>query len=108
VFRWSITTLAPVARQVLAAAAVQPAELGAFVPHQANLRIVDSLARSLELPEHVAVAREVREMGNTSAASVPLAMEQLRCTGQVRSGDLALLLGFGSGLGYAGQVVRLP
>src|SRR5829696_4909299 len=67
VFRWSITTLGPVARQVLAAAGVTATELGAFVPHQANLRIVDALARSLDLPEHVAVAREAGEVGNTSA-----------------------------------------
>lgn len=108
VFRWSITTLGPVARRALEAAGVEPSELGAFVPHQANLRIIDALARSLDLPEHVAVAREVIQMGNTSAASVPLAIEQLLSSGAARSGELALLLGFGSGLTYAGQVVRLP
>ena len=108
VFRWSVTTLPPIARDVLAAAGVRADELGAFVPHQANRRIIDALVRALDLPEHVAVAREITTMGNTSAASVPLAMEQLRSAGAVRSGELALLLGFGSGLTYAGQVVRLP
>lgn len=108
VFRWSISALPPPARRALDAAGVRPAELGAFIPHQANLRIVDALARALDLPPEVAVAREVVDMGNTSAASVPLAMEQLRSAGRVRSGELALLLGFGSGLTYAGQVVRVP
>ena len=108
VFRWSMTALAPVARRALDLAGVTVDELGAFVPHQANLRIVDGLARALELPARVAVARDVVDAGNTSAASVPLALERLLSSGEARGGDLALLLGFGAGLVFAGQVVRLP
>jgi len=78
------------------------------VPHQANVRIIDALARSLKLPDHVVVARDIATTGNTSAASVPLALSSLVSAGEVSSGDLALLLAFGAGLTYAGQVVRIP
>jgi 3-oxoacyl-[acyl-carrier-protein] synthase III len=89
-------------------AGVTLADLQAFVPHQANQRIVDALVRSIRLPESVVVARDIAETGNTSAASVPLALSRLVASGDVASGDLALLLAFGAGLTYAGQVVRVP
>jgi len=100
--------MAKVARRTLEAAGVDVADLGAFIPHQANDRITQALAKSLQLPPTVAVARDVVEQGNTSAASVPLAMEALLSSGEARSGDTALLLGFGAGLSFAGQVVVLP
>ena len=78
------------------------------MPHQANLRRVDGLVESLELPAHVPVARDIRETGNTSAASVPLAMERMLESGEAKSGETALLIGFGAGLVYAAQVVVLP
>jgi 3-oxoacyl-[acyl-carrier-protein] synthase III len=108
VFRWATTQLAPVARRACELAGVELAELNAFVPHQANARIVDALARALKLPDHVVVARDIATTGNTSAASVPLALSSLVATGAVDSGDLALLLAFGAGLTYAGQVIRIP
>ena len=83
-------------------------DLKAFVPHQANLRITDSLVKSLKLPPSVVVARDVVDSGNTSAASVPLALCRLVEQGEVRRGDPVLLLGFGAGLTAAGQVVRCP
>ena len=79
-----------------------------FVPHQANLRITETLARNLKLPEDIVVARDVQDAGNTSAASVPLAIEALIRGGEAKAGDTALLIAFGAGLSYAGQVVRLP
>jgi len=79
-----------------------------FIPHQANLRITDALVKGIGLSERVVVAREVVNTGNTSSASIPLAMEQLLSSGKARSGQRALLMGFGSGLLYAAQVVRLP
>jgi 3-oxoacyl-[acyl-carrier-protein] synthase-3 len=82
--------------------------LAAFVPHQANLRIIDSLVRALKLPDTCVVARDVVEVGNTSAASIPLALARLVESGEVPSGAPALLLGFGAGLTYAGQVVLMP
>jgi 3-oxoacyl-[acyl-carrier-protein] synthase-3 len=107
VYRWAVTQIPAVARQALERARVTPDDLVAFVPHQANLRIIETVASALELPPHVAVARDVVDMGNTSAASIPLALERLRAEG-AEGGGPALLLGFGSGLSYAAQVVRLP
>jgi len=108
VFRWATTQLAPIARRACELAGVEPADLTAFVPHQANLRIVDGLARALRLPDSVVIARDITDTGNTSAASVPLALSRLMSSGQVASGGTALLLAFGAGLTYAGQVVRIP
>ncbi len=108
VFRWATTELAPVARSACERAGIAPGELRALVSHQANVRIIDSLVRALALPADVVVSRDIIESGNTSAASIPIALTRLIETGQVQSGDPALLLGFGSGLTYAGQVVLCP
>lgn len=108
VFRWATTALAPVARRACELAGITTDDLAAFVPHQANTRIVDAMARALRLPATVVIARDIAETGNTSAASVPLALSQLIASGQVKSGDPALLLAFGAGLTYAGQVIRIP
>jgi beta-ketoacyl ACP synthase len=83
-------------------------DLDAFIPHQANLRITQTLCRNIKLPESVAVATDIVDSGNTSAASVPLAMEAMLRSGEAKAGDLALLIAFGAGLSYAGQVVTLP
>lgn len=108
VFRWAVWQMAPVAQQALDVAGVTAADLDAFVPHQANMRITDALVKALKLPEHVQVARDIATTGNTSGASIPLALERVLESGQVRSGGLALLIGFGAGLAYAAQVVTLP
>lgn len=108
VFRWAVWQMAPVARKALEAAGVGAEDLGAFIPHQANMRIIDAMIKQLRLPEHVPVARDIAETGNTSAASIPLAMERMLREGRAHSGDLALLIGFGAGLSYAAQVVVLP
>ncbi|GAB3120227.1 ketoacyl-ACP synthase III [Streptomyces calidiresistens] len=108
VFRWAVYEMAKVARQALEAAGITADDLDAFIPHQANMRIIDSLVKTLGLPEHVAVARDIETSGNTSAASIPLAMERMLETGQARSGDTALVIGFGAGLVYAAAVVTLP
>jgi 3-oxoacyl-[acyl-carrier-protein] synthase-3 len=108
VFRWAVWQMAPVAQKALDAAGVPAEDLGAFIPHQANMRITDAMIKQLRLPSHVPVARDVAETGNTSAASIPLAMDRMLAEGQARSGDLALLIGFGAGLAYAAQVVVLP
>ena len=83
-------------------------ELDVFVPHQANMRIIDAMARSMKLPEHVRIARDIADQGNTSAASVPLALDRMIEEGEARSGDTALLIAFGAGLSYAAQVVTVP
>ncbi|WP_370590277.1 beta-ketoacyl-ACP synthase III [Tessaracoccus sp. SD287] len=108
VFKWATTAIADKTHEALAAAGLEPEDLQVFVPHQANNRITDSMLRHLKLPESVVVARDIVNMGNSSAASVPLAMEALLEDGTAKSGDIALTIGFGAGLVYAGQVLRLP
>ena len=108
VFRWASFTMAKVAQQALEAAGVTADDLDVFVPHQANMRIIDAMARSMKLPAHVRIARDIAEQGNTSAASVPLALDRMMVEGEARSGDTALLIAFGAGLAYAAQVVTVP
>ncbi|MEW1861361.1 ketoacyl-ACP synthase III [Streptomyces sp. NBC_00669] len=108
VFRWAVYEMARVAQEALDAAGISAADLDAFIPHQANMRIIDSMIKALKLPDHVAVARDVETTGNTSAASIPLAMERLLASGAAKSGDTALIIGFGAGLVYAATVVTLP
>ncbi|MFD6415391.1 ketoacyl-ACP synthase III [Streptomyces sp. NPDC060194] len=108
VFRWAVFEMAKVAKEALDAAGITADELDVFIPHQANMRIIDSMVKTLKLPESVTVARDIETTGNTSAASIPLAMERLLATGQAKSGDTALVIGFGAGLVYAATVVTLP
>jgi 3-oxoacyl-[acyl-carrier-protein] synthase-3 len=108
VFRWAVWQMAPVAQQALEKAGVSAEDLDAFIPHQANMRIIDSMIKALKLPPQVPVARDIAETGNTSAASIPLAMERMLREGEAPHGGLALLIGFGAGLSYAAQVVTLP
>lgn len=108
VFRWASFAMAKTAQQALDRAGVGVDDLDVFVPHQANMRITDAMARAMKLPEHVRIARDVAEQGNTSAASVPMALERMVSDGEARSGDLALLVAFGAGLSYAAQVVVVP
>ncbi|MEU4225968.1 beta-ketoacyl-ACP synthase III [Nonomuraea sp. NPDC026600] len=107
VFRWATTALHPVAKEACERAGVDPSELAAFVPHQANLRIIEAIARKLGADQAV-VGRDIVTAGNTSAASIPLALSRMLERGEVRSGELALILGFGAGLTYAGQVIEIP
>ena len=108
VFRWAVYQMAPVALEALAAAGISADQLDAFIPHQANERITDAMAKAMNLPERVAIARDIRTSGNTSAASIPLAMDALYQENAIKSGGTALLIGFGAGLVYAAQVVQLP
>jgi 3-oxoacyl-[acyl-carrier-protein] synthase-3 len=108
VFRWAVYEMAKVAQSALDAAGVRADQLDIFVPHQANMRITDAMARSMELPENVKIARDIAWQGNTSAASIPLALDRMLEEGEAKSGDLALFIAFGAGLAYAAQVVRIP
>jgi 3-oxoacyl-[acyl-carrier-protein] synthase-3 len=108
VFRWASFTMAKVAHQALDKAGIAPDDLDVFVPHQANMRIIDAMARAMKLPERVAIARDIAEQGNTSAASIPLALDRMIEEGQANSGDIALLIAFGAGLAYAAQVITVP
>ena len=108
VFRWAVWEMAKVAKQALAESGLEASDLSALVTHQANIRIIDEFAKQLELPDSVVVARDIVETGNTSAASIPLAMHRLLAEGKVKSGGYALEIGFGAGLAFAAQVVELP
>jgi 3-oxoacyl-[acyl-carrier-protein] synthase III len=107
VFRWATTAIAPVALRACERAGVSPADLSAFVPHQANLRIIEAIARKLGIPREK-VADDIVHAGNTSSASIPLALSRMAEQGRLESGTPALLIGFGAGLSYASQVVTLP
>lgn len=108
VFRWASFAMAKVGLQALDRAGLGVEDLDCFVPHQANMRITDAMARAMKLPERVRIARDIAEQGNTSAASIPLALERMYADGDAHPGDTALLIAFGAGLAYAAQVVVLP
>jgi 3-oxoacyl-[acyl-carrier-protein] synthase III len=108
VFRWAVWEMVKVARQALDAAGVQASDLAAFVPHQANMRIIDEFAKQLGLPETVVIGRDIETTGNTSAASIPLATHRLLAEHPELSGGLALQIGFGAGLVFGAQVIVLP
>ena len=108
VFRWAVWDMAKVAKQALDAAGITAADLAAFIPHQANMRIIDEFAKQLKLPASVMIARDIATTGNTSAASIPLATHRLLAEHPELSGGLALQIGFGAGLVFGAQVVVLP
>jgi len=108
VFRWAVWEMAKVAREALDKAGVSPDDIAAFIPHQANMRIIDEFAKQLKLPETTVIARDIETTGNTSAASIPLASHRLMAEHPELSGGLALQIGFGAGLVFAAQVVVLP
>lgn len=108
VFRWAVWEMAKVAKRALDEAGIEAADLAAFIPHQANLRIIDEFAKQLKLPDTVVVARDIETTGNTSAASIPLATHRMLEEHPELSGGLALQIGFGAGLVFGAQVVVLP
>jgi 3-oxoacyl-[acyl-carrier-protein] synthase III len=108
VFRWASYSMAKIALQTLDRAGLTVDDLDCFVPHQANNRITDAMARAMGLPDRVKIARDIVEAGNTSAASIPLALDRMIRDGDAHPGDRALLIAFGAGLSYAAQVVTLP
>jgi beta-ketoacyl-[acyl-carrier-protein] synthase III len=108
VFRWAAFEMGKVGRQAMDAAGIRPDEIDVFIPHQANSRINEVLAKNLELRPDAIIANDIEHTGNTSAASIPLAMADLLATRAAKAGDLALLIGYGAGLSYAAQVVVMP
>ena len=108
VFRWAAITLPKALGKVLDKSGVAKEDIEIFIPHQANARINTLMKANLGLPDDVPVANDIENTGNTSAASIPLAIEEMLVSGKAKGGQTALLLGFGAGLSYAGQVVTLP
>jgi 3-oxoacyl-[acyl-carrier-protein] synthase III len=107
VFRWATTAIAPVALEACRRAGVTPDEITAFIPHQANLRIIEAIAKRLGIPREK-VADDIITAGNTSSASVPLALARMAEQGRLQPGTPALLVAFGAGLTYASQVITVP
>ncbi len=107
VFRWATTAMHPIAAQACERAGITVGDLSAFVPHQANLRIIEVIARRLGVPREL-MADDIVTSGNTSSASVPLALARMAERGDLKPGSHALLLGFGAGLCYAAQVITVP
>lgn len=108
VYRWAVFTVSKIGVKALELAGVRADELGAFIAHQANMRIIESMAKEIKIPSSVVIADDIRVNGNTSAASIPLAMDILLETHPELHGSLALMIGYGAGLVYAAQVVQLP
>lgn len=107
VYRWATSELPKIAKQIIEKAGITPDDLAAIVLHQANLRIIEPLARKIGAPQAI-VATDVVYSGNTSAASVPLALSKLLEDHPLPSGAPILLFAFGGGLSYAGQVIKAP
>ncbi|MFJ7219831.1 beta-ketoacyl-ACP synthase III [Amycolatopsis sp. NPDC098790] len=111
VFRWATTKIAPIAMQALEAAGLKPSDVDVLIPHQANLRIVEAIAKKLRANgarDDMVVADDIRFSGNTSSASIPLALDHMRKAGTAKPGDVVLAVGFGAGLSYAGQAFVCP
>ena len=108
VFRWAVWGMAPVAQKAIDAAGITADDLDAFIPHQANIRIIDAMIKQLKLPADIPVARDIVTTANTSAASIPIATTRMLAEQEIPSGGLALQIGFGAGLVYAAQVIVLP
>ena len=107
VFRWATSMMASTARKAVARAGLDIENIGAFIAHQANLRIIEPIVDDLGLG-HALIARDVVESGNTSAASIPLALSKLSHSGELPAGVPTLLLSFGGGLSWSSQVILSP
>lgn len=111
VFRWATTHIAPVAMDAVERAGLAPPDVDVLIPHQANLRIVEAIAKKLSasgMRDDIVVADDIKYSGNTSSASIPMALDHMRAEGRAREGDVVLAVGFGAGLSYAGQVMICP
>ncbi|EID53204.1 beta-ketoacyl-ACP synthase III [Saccharomonospora xinjiangensis] len=111
VFRWATTQIAPVAMRAVELAGLELSDIDVLIPHQANLRIVEAIAKRLRAKgarDDMVVADDIRYSGNTSSASIPMALDHMRAAGTVKRGDVVLTVGFGAGLSYAGQVLVCP
>ncbi len=105
IFKIAVREMEDAAREILEQHGLHADEISCVIPHQANLRIIDAIAQYLELPfERFFI--NVERYGNTSAASIPLALDEARRAGRVRPGDTTLLVAFGAGLTYGSALVR--
>ncbi|MFB6344573.1 MAG: 3-oxoacyl-[acyl-carrier-protein] synthase III C-terminal domain-containing protein, partial [bacterium] len=106
-FKVAVRRMGEAAQHTLEKAGLEPADIDWVVPHQANLRIIEAIKERLDVPDEKVVIN-VDEYGNTSAASVGLALDEAYRDGRIQSGDTVLMVAFGAGLTWAGCVVRYP
>jgi 3-oxoacyl-[acyl-carrier-protein] synthase-3 len=106
VFRQAVSRLSEVVREALDATGLKAADIDWLVPHQANKRIIDGIARKLGLPPDRVVST-VDHHGNTSAASIPLALAEAMGDGRIKPGDLVLMEAIGGGLSWGAALVRI-
>ena len=105
VFRWAVAILCDTIQDVLKAANLTPEDIHLYIPHQANIRIINAACDVLHIPRNK-VYNNLERYGNTSAGSVPLALDEAAAEGRVKPGQLAVLSGFGAGLAWGTAVVR--
>jgi len=105
VFKFAVRVLAEAADEALAAASLERTAIDWLIPHQANLRIMDATAKRLEIPPEKVVCTVDRH-ANTSAASVPLALDEAVRDGRIRSGQHVMMLGVGGGFTWGAALVR--
>ena len=105
IYRWATKMMAKAAEKVIAASGLEPSDVDLFIPHQANYRIIETTARNLDLPLEK-VFSNVGDYGNTSAASIPIALCEAIQSGRVKQGDNLVLASFGAGLTWAAMTIR--
>jgi 3-oxoacyl-[acyl-carrier-protein] synthase-3 len=104
-FKIAVRALTSVSKEVMEENAVRPEEIGLFVPHQANTRIVKLVGEKLRIPEE-RIFLNIERVGNTSAGSIPIALDEACSAGRLKSGDLVLMSAFGAGLTWAATLFR--
>ena len=105
VFKFAVRIMEEASREVARRAGIELEEVALFIPHQANIRIIDSAARRLKIPQEK-IFVNVHKYGNTSSASIPIALDEAYREGRIKDGDLLLLVGFGAGLTWGSTVIR--
>lgn len=105
VFKFAVRIMAEASLEVLRRANLEPDDIDLFIPHQANIRIIDAAAKRLDLPKEK-IFVNVDRYGNTSAASVPIALDEAVEEGLVKRGDNLVLVGFGAGLTWASVALK--
>jgi len=107
VFKLAVTRLPKVAQELLAKAELQLEDIDMVIPHQANLRINEAFRERLKIPEDK-IFNNIQQYGNTTAATIPIALDELMERAMLKSGDTVMLIGLGAGLTWGGLIYRLP
>jgi 3-oxoacyl-[acyl-carrier-protein] synthase-3 len=105
VFKFAVRAMETSVRKVLDKARLQPADIDLLIPHQANTRIIDHVCTKMKLPKEK-VYVNLHKYGNTSAASIPIALDEALSDGKIKDGDVVVLAGFGAGLTYGANLIR--